>query len=117
MMFRLFNCMSSPSMGTIRTHIIAPPGCNGGISHRSCVGVSGVISFPLGCISYVTALISIVFKYEIMIGQKQTKNVFKRRPETHFKWKLYGALYFEVTRVVVGNLVSSYFIHGELFCL
>ena len=116
-MFRLFNCMSSPSMGTIRTHIIAHPGCNDGISQRSCVGVSGVILFPLGCISYVTALISIAFKYEIMIGQNKQKNVVKRRPETHFKWQLYGALYFEVTRVVVGSLVSSYFIHGELFCL
>ena len=29
--------------------------------------------FSLACISYVTALISIVFKYKIMIGQNKQK--------------------------------------------
>ena len=60
-------------MGTIQTHIIA----SNGISQRSCIGVPGVILFSSGCISYITAVISIVFKYEIMIIHNKQKKVSK----------------------------------------
>ena len=112
-MFHLVNCMSSPSMGTIRTRIIASSRLQGYITVLMRWNPGNYI-VSLGCISY--ALISIVFKYEIMIGQNRQKKVVKRRFETHYKWLLLGVLYFEVARFVVCSLFCL-LLHGAFFCL